>query len=255
MNLLTLRWFPLCILIALILAACSATQPASAPAAAPTATPVAAEPTATPDVSTTTPMTASEAITEEAAAGTVADAASSLIFALDPANSEARFSIYEELAGSPKTVVGVTKRVSGTITLNPADLSQTTISPIQIDASDLTTDDGMRNQAIRRWVLQSSQEAYRYITFEPTAIEGLPAQAQPGDAFTFTVAGNLKIRDITQPVLFTVEATADSATQISGLATATVTRTAYELTIPSVPRVANVSDEVGLELAFVAVAE
>lgn len=221
--------------------------PTAAPAAAPTATSVETI-EAQAEVEPAPHEEATVAPAEEMAA------AEPLVFAIDAERSEARFYIDEVLRGAPFTVVGVTKLVNGSITANPADLSQASISTIQIDASTLTTDSGMRNNAIRRFVLQSANQAYQYITFEPTAIEGLPSRAEPGDQFSFTITGDLKIRDISQPVTFAVNAIADSASQISGLATTTVTRAAYQLTIPSVPSVADVSDEVKLELEFVAVA-
>ncbi len=59
---------------------------------------------------------------------------------------------------------------------------------------------------------------------------------------------------MTQPVVFDVTATADALNQLSGTATATVQRSNYDLTIPSVPSVANVSEAVQLEIDFVAVA-
>lgn len=240
------------------LAACGASEAAPGAAAiapATTDTPPAAS-IATPE-QTASATTAEPAVTEEPVAdgATAATPAKPLVFTIDPSGSQARFLIDEVLRGTPTTVVGVTSLVHGTITTNPTDLSQTAISTIQIDASNLTTDSGMRNGAIRRFILQTANEAYRYITFAPTAIEGLPAAAQPGDQFTFTVSGNLKIRDITQPVTFTVQATAVSAAEIRGQATTTVTREAYQLTIPSVPNVANVANEVKLELDFVARAE
>jgi polyisoprenoid-binding protein YceI len=245
-------------LLAIGLAACggSTAAPTAVPVApvatdtpppAPTATPAEAPPPAEAEQTNPEELTSAE---EEGTAP-----AQPLIFTIDPASSEARFFIDEVLRGIPTTVVGVTSLVNGTITTNPADLSQTAISTIQIDASNLTTDSDMRNSAIRRFVLQTTNEAYRYITFEPTAIEGLPAAAQPGDQFTFSVSGNLKIRDIVQPVTFAVEATATSDAEIRGQAVTTVTREAYQLTIPSVPSVANVSNEVKLELDFVARAQ
>lgn len=248
-------------LLAISLAACGSPAPTAVPdvqaQSAPTNTPMT-EPAATATPADPIPAADEAAADIEEPAVGPADAPASaepLVFAIDSAASEARFYIDEVLRGSPFTVVGVTRLVDGSITTDPTDLSQTSISTIQIDASNLTTDSDMRNGAIRRFVLQSANEAYRYITFQPTAIEGLPAEAQPGDQFSFTISGDLKIRDITQPVTFSVDATADSATQISGLATTMVTRAAYQLTIPSVPSVANVSDEVRLELAFVAVAQ
>ena len=62
----------------------------------------------------------------------------------------------------------------------------------------------------------------------------------------------LTIRDISQPVVFEVTATVDDMNTLSGLATTTVQRADYGLVIPSVPSVANVSEDVIVEIDFVA---
>jgi polyisoprenoid-binding protein YceI len=259
---------PLLLLVTVALIACGGDDsPAAAPAEATVAAPTEAPPTSAPTEPPPTP-TAAPAITETAAVTATAPLTESataseasavagepLVFVIDQSQSQARFLIDEVLMGTPTTVEGVTALITGTITVNPADLSQASISPIIIDARDLTTDRNMRNRALRRVILQSSRAEYQYITFTPTAIAGLPDSAQAGDSVTFTVVGDLQIRDIVQPVTFAVELTADSATQISGLAKATVTREAFDLTIPNVPGVANVAAEVFLELAFVALAQ
>ncbi|MEZ4679413.1 MAG: YceI family protein [Caldilineaceae bacterium] len=155
--------------------------------------------------------------------------------------------------GRDKTVVGVTSAVEGSITVDPADPSSATISPIRIDASTLATDSGQRNGAIRRWILQSNQAAYQYIVFTPTAIEGLPTTITIGEPFEFTVVGDLTIRDITKEETFKLTVTATSEAELVGLGQTTVMRSDYNLTIPNVPSVANVGEEVPLEIEFTAV--
>lgn len=110
----------------------------------------------------------------------------------------------------------------------------------------------LRDRAICRFILQSADDNYQFITFTPTAIEGSPTIAAPGDSFAFEISGELQIRDIFQPVTFEVTLTAESDTQIAGLAQATVRRSDFDLQIPSAPGVADVSEEVRLELEFVA---
>ena len=192
---------------------------------------------------------------DQAAADEAATSAGSRTFTIDQSASEARFLINEVLLGIPTEVKGVTSLISGTVTIDPANPAQSQVGTFSVDANDLKTDRNLRNRAIRRFILESGNEAYRYVTFTPTAVSGLPEQAAPGDAFTFQVTGDLKIKDVTQPVTFDVALTADSATQISGLAQATVKRSDFNLEIPSAPGVADVTDEVRLELAFTAVAE
>lgn len=259
-------WTIVILLFAFALAACNsaATTESALDVSAPAATeaPVAetaagsaavTTTSATSDVTTTTAVTVStvETSTTDGVAATTSGART---FTLTQAGTEARFSLYELLMGQDKTVVGVTSLVEGSLTVDPANPSSTVISPIRIDASDFKTDSDRRNGAIQRFVLQSNQEAYKYITFTPTAITGLPTAVNVGDTFSFTVQGDLTIRDVTYPETFELTVTVNSENELVGLGKTTIMRGNYGLTIPSVPSVANVGEEVELEIEFTAVA-
>jgi polyisoprenoid-binding protein YceI len=176
------------------------------------------------------------------------------VFVIDPAQTEARFIVDEVLFGSPNTVTGKTNEVSGEIEIILDTPPQATVREIQINARSLATDNRFRNRSLNRLILQSNRDEYQFIIFTPTAIEGLPAEANVGDTFTFEITGDLKIREIVQPTTFEVTVTADSDTQISGLAQAMVLRSDFDLSIPNVEGVADVTEEVRLELQFVATA-
>lgn len=236
-----------------------ASTPAATEVAAPSDAGATAATTETTTTEVTTAVTSTEgittaAVTTDSAASPEGAASGGRTFTLTPEGTEARFSIYELLMGQDKTVVGVTSLVEGAITVDPANPSSVTISPIRIDASDLTTDSDRRNGAIRRFILESNQEAYKYITFTPTAVEGLPATVNVGDTFSFTVQGDLTIRDVTYPETFELTVTVNSDNELTGLGKATVLRSNYDLSIPSVPSVANVGEEVQLEIQFTATA-
>ena len=68
------------------------------------------------------------------------------------------------------------------------------------------------------------------------------------------MTGDLTVRDITRETTFQVTVTPVSETRLEGIAEAIVLRSDFDLNIPSVPNVANVSDEVRLEIEFVALA-
>jgi polyisoprenoid-binding protein YceI len=267
-------WMVLLMLLVIVLAACgSITTTTEAPAATvapttatePTAAPTeaAAEATEAPTAEaadTTTEATAE--VTEEAAAEApetsteeAAGMSGAVNFVIDAAQSEVRFTLDELLMGNPTTVVGVGNGIEGSLNINFDDFSQTTISPIVIDASLLATDNNMRNGQIRRAVLQTNNPEFQYITFTPTSIEGLPTEAPVGTPFTVSVVGDLTIRTITQPMTFEVTVTPVSESEISGNARATLLRADFDLQIPSVPSVADVSEEVLLEFDFVALAQ
>ena len=252
-----------------LLSACGVFQEVEAPSATLEAIPLEtqaagvattpAEPTAAPEVATeapTTAPTAEEATvaaptqappTEEPTATPVGEAR---VFTIDSTASQVRFQLDEDLRGTRTTVVGSTDQVAGQLSLNLADLSQTQVGIIQINARTLATDNNFRNRAINNEILDTGE--FEFITFTPTAVEGLPASATIGETITFTLVGDLTIRDTTLPATFTVEATAVSETQVTGTATAVVNRTDYGLEIPSVPNVANVEEEVELYIDFTA---
>lgn len=212
------------------------------PQAEPTNTPVAE----TDPAPTVTPK--EETDRAEASASTAAQT-----FVIVGEESEARFIIDELLFGAPKTVIGTTSELSGELTVNAANPSASEIGPIQVDANTFITDNDRRNGAIRRFILQTSR--YKFITFTPTAISGMPDAVSIGDEVSFDVSGNLTIRDITNPVSFTVTLQIVSESELQGIATTVIAREAYALTIPQVPSVANVSEEVIVEFDFVARAE
>lgn len=240
----------LSLLACLLLAACGSSEDEETPEP-PIATPAAqSEPAATPTESA--PAASDSAVTTDTTSESAASGAGHEVFQIDPAQSEARFIVHEVLFGNPNEVIGSTTEVSGTIEVDLDDPTKTQMGPVQINARSLATDNRFRNRSVNRLILQSNRDEYQYITFTPTAIEGLPAEAKVGEPLALQVTGDLKIRDIVQPVTFAVTVTAESPTQLTGLGQTTVQRADFDLTIPSVQGVADVTEDVTLQLEFVA---
>lgn len=235
-------WIPLGLILALVLGACASSDPAPLETEAVIVDAPAA---------TATPAQEEEASQEEAEAEDAeASAEGVLIFSISQEGSEARFIIDEVLRNEPKTVVGVTSKVSGEISVDPANPLSTGVGEISIDAGDFRTDSNFRNTAINDFILQSGR--YPKITFTPTSINGLPDNANVGETYEFEIVGDLTIREITKEVTFKVSVTAESEVRLEGFASASIFRTEYELNIPSVPQVASVENAVFLELDFTA---
>jgi polyisoprenoid-binding protein YceI len=173
-------------------------------------------------------------------------------FQLDAELSEARFYIGEILRGEPFTVIGVTNQVNGELTVDLDNPAQTKIGEIMVDASTLVTDNNMRNRAIYNFVLNTS--LFQYVHFNPTALHGLPEEISVGQTVEFQIEGELTIRDVTQTVLFDAVVDLVSEQEIRGQASTVIERGDFNLTIPSVPQVAAVDEELRLEIEFVAAA-
>lgn len=197
----------------------------------------------------------SESPTEPPDEATAESAANDpIIFSIVADDSEVRFILNEVLRGSPNTVTGRTDQIAGEIGVDFANPAASQVGEIRINARTLATDNELRNRAIRGQILQSSQDQFEFISFQPTSLDGLPTSVTLGEAFTFQITGDLTIRDITNPVTFDVTVTPVSETRLEGTATATVLREDYGLIIPNVPGVADVDEAVKLEIDFVATA-
>jgi len=177
-------------------------------------------------------------------------AAAAGVFNIVAGESEARFKINEELRGAPKLVIGSTKQVTGQLSVDPANPGATQVGEVTVEAGTLATDENMRNRAINNFILKTGQ--YPTVTFKPTEFTGMPDSVQVGQPFSFKIAGDLTIAGVTRPAVWDVTVTPESDTRIKGLATTTIQRGDFNLVIPSVPFVANVGEQVTLELEFAA---
>lgn len=165
--------------------------------------------------------------------------------------SEVRFSLDEILRGRPFTPVGLTNQVAGEVRVD-FDQKLAELGTVQVNARTLKTDSEFRDRAINNEILETDE--FEFITFNPTQISGLPQDTQIGQPVQFQITGDLTIRDVTVPVTFDVTAILVDGSRLEGSASATVLRSDFGLIIPSVPSVADVSDEVLLEIDFVALA-
>lgn len=200
-----------------------------------------------PSTELTTPTIVSAPSTE--AVGTVKT------FVIDSAESLASFEIDEVLRGSPNHVIGQTNQVAGQVQVDLADLSSTQFSQIVVNARTFRTDSERRDRAMRGpIILNSASDEFEFITLDIGSATGLSGSAEPGDEFSFTITGNLTIKDVTREVVFDIDVTLTDWSTLEGSVTTTVLRSDFDIGIPSVPGVAEVTDEVVLGLRFVAAA-
>lgn len=214
--------------------------------------PTAAKPTAALGLETPSPSPAMPLATP----ATSAPSAGPVRFRIDPGQSEARFVIEEILAGSPKTVVGSTRDISGDLEGDFAVPAGVQLGPVVVDLSTLRTDNNFRNRALHDAILETGIEANRYATFQATAIDRIPETVAFGIPYPVTIAGDLTIHGVTRRVTFQGEVTPVSAERLEGSAAVSLLYADFDVRILRLPQqVASVSDGVRLEIDFVAVAE
>lgn len=175
-------------------------------------------------------------------------------FQVAPDESEVRFKIDEELLGNPKTVIGVTDEVAGEMLIDFDNPANSQLGMIRINVRTFATDNEIRNRALRGQILQADQSQFEFAEFTPTALEGLPDTVIIGTPIQFQIVGDLTVHGITREVTFDTTVTAISKSQLEGTASTVVLYRDFDISIPQAPGVANISDEVVLEIDFVAVA-
>jgi len=238
-------------MVLMVMTACSAagTAEGPSPAAEITEAAPAAEEQSPAVVSTDPPPAVEEGASAAEPSGGLP------VFSLVPEESEARFIIGEILSGAPKTVIGTTNDVEGTLTPDFNTPANTTVGTIRVDLSTLRTDNSFRNLAIHGTILETGNEAFRYAEFTPTALSGLPDSVTIGQSFDFQITGRLTIHGVTREVTFNVTATPVSETRLEGLASLEIRYADFNISILRLPpQVASVEEQVILELEFVAVA-
>ena len=179
------------------------------------------------------------------------------VYRIAAADSNASFSLQETLRGNRITVVGTTNGdndIAGDVLVDFVNPAQSQIGTINFNARTLQTDNEFRNRAIRSEILDSNNDEYEFIRFEPTDIQNFPENPAVGDELSFQIVGNLTIKDATRETTWDATVTLVSEDRMEGSASTVVDRTNFGLSIPDAPGVANVAEDVTLEIEFVATA-
>lgn len=201
------------------------------------------------------PVAAPSAPASEATTPVVPQASSAArVFVIQSSASTVRYELDEELRGKPVHVVGATSEVAGEIAVTLGNTPAITIGDLAINARTFKTDSANRDNAVARFILKSEEAANEFITLRQVVAEKLPASIVAGQPFSFEAAGNITIAGVTKPVVFAVRDVVITEAGLTGTATATVKRSDFGLQIPSIPSVANVTDEVLLTAQLAATA-
>jgi polyisoprenoid-binding protein YceI len=181
-------------------------------------------------------------------------------FVIDPASSKASYLADEEFFADALTkygigagesdVVGSTQEIEGQLQLNLDDLSAALgENRFVVQMNTLSTDRPLRDGWIRDNGPRFNQ--YPEAIFVATGIEDAPAAYSEGEEVTFLLLGDITIREITQPVTFTVTARLAGAT-LTGVATTRLLMSDFGIEPPNFINTLTVNDEFGIEVEFTA---
>ena len=173
-------------------------------------------------------------------------------YRLLPKESKAIFVAREHyLKQEPEldNVIGVTTALTGTIELDPQQPAAVRMSTISVDLFALDMQNDELEEVLRYIYLQSDH--FPIASFTPLRYAGLPEICTGNEELTFTITGNLSIRDITQEITFAVTARIENE-RLVGTATTQVPMTTFGVEPPNKVGVSWVEDEVKIEVKFVA---
>ncbi len=126
-------------------------------------------------------------------------------FNIVPDQTQASYSVKEVLLGQSVTTVGTTNVVQGQFQLGIKDgKPYIVLSQLRVDLRTLTSDNPLRDQAIRRQWLESN--TYPYADFVAKEVTDFPSSMVEGQTLRFKVIGDMTIRNITRSVTFDVTA-------------------------------------------------
>ncbi len=153
----------------------------------------------------------------------------------------AGFRIEEELSGiGSTTAVGRTDAVSGEATIEGTTLTAATFD---VDLTTITTETSMRDDKVQEALETGEFPTATFALAEPV---DLGEAAATGEPIEVTVAGELTIHGVTQPVELAVEAQLVDGTVVL-VATTELTFADHGVEVPSSPAVVSVEDHGVLE--------
>ncbi|MBX3140429.1 MAG: YceI family protein [Trueperaceae bacterium] len=171
-------------------------------------------------------------------------------YVLDATASQASFLIGENLLGRENTAVGTTNVVTGGVSIDGDDPTALSFQVFTVDVSTVTTDDRMRDGQIRNNILQTNRAGNATVTFAPASVEGLELPLVAGTTQTVRLTGDLTIKGVTRTVVFDLDLEVVSDGELRGTASTVVKLTDFDISVPRVPLVARVDEDVQLVLDF-----
>jgi len=121
-----------------------------------------------------------------------------------------------------------TKKVSGSIDADPANLAAASVT-LTIDTASIDSGMKMRDDDMRDTYLETKK--YPTATFKSTGVTG-PASVAPGQSADLKVAGDLTLHGVTRRIVVPVHLTLESPKRAHVTSKFTIRMTDYNVTVP-----------------------
>lgn len=146
------------------------------------------------------------------------------------------------------TAVGVTDAVSGEITASRARPAHARIAEIVVDLRPLKSDSDRRDRALREKYLDTNR--FPHARLSGARLHGLPPTVTDGEAFRYSLVGDLTLHGVTRATTWQGEATVTGDT-LRGVARTSVKMSQFGIEVPSLLSLRS-ADDVLVEIRFIA---
>jgi polyisoprenoid-binding protein YceI len=183
------------------------------------------------------------------AAQPASSATAALRLVLSPTGNVARYRVRERLVGHdlPNDAVGETKALTGAIEFDSKGNVIPQSSKFVVDAGTFVSDKDRRDGFVRGRLLDSQQ--YPSIVLAPTSVRGVSLPLPSSGSAPIEMTGNLTVRGVTRPTIWTGSAKFQDGRVIGSAATA-FTFNDIQMEQPRVPVLLSVADTIRLEIDF-----
>lgn len=172
------------------------------------------------------------------------------VYRIDATESSARYEVGETIAGQGAgTAEGTTQGIAGDIALDKGRPAESRVGEIVIDLRQLRSDNSLRDRRIRADFLES--EEFPLARFTTTAVEDMPEALPDSGDITFTLVGDLTVKETTLPAEWVVTARM-VGDELTATATTTVKMSDYDIGPISIAGLVRTEDDVALTLELVA---
>jgi len=173
------------------------------------------------------------------------------LYRIDPTASSLTYDIDETFVGrKTSTATGTTSGIAGDLAVNGDDLSASRVGDIVVNVEQFHSDNNLRDARIRQDFLSSHR--FPLATFSVNDITGLTGTLAEGKTYTFTMTGDVTLKDTTAPATWKVTAKVDDG-RLVATATTTAKLSRFKAGPISIAGLVRTADDVKLTLKLTAV--
>jgi polyisoprenoid-binding protein YceI len=128
------------------------------------------------------------------------------VYRIDPTQSSLTYEVEETFAKRKSSKAkGLTNGIAGDLAIKADDLAASRLGEIVVNVEQFHSDNNLRDARIRQDYLSSNE--FPLASFTVDELDGLDGKLEEGREYSFTMEGEVTVKEITKPASFDVTAT------------------------------------------------